>query len=82
MMIHECNTGMDCEECPGCETQLEPHTPTSLSEESALTLNADATIQDVLDATTDVLYYSWFSEIEYSDDVRTKIASELVIRAA
>lgn len=20
----ECNTGLDCEDCPGCETQLEP----------------------------------------------------------
>lgn len=82
MLSHQCNTGLDCEQCPGCETQLEPHIPIPLSEESTLTLNADATIQDVLDATTDVLYYSWFSEIDYDEEVRTKIASELVMRAA
>jgi len=23
-MLYECNTGLDCSECPGCETQLEP----------------------------------------------------------
>lgn len=58
------------------------HVPVALSEESVLTLNVDATVQDVLDADTDTLYYSWFSEIEYTDEVREKIASELVMRAA
>jgi len=69
----ECNTGVDCNDCSGCETNLG-----DLG--SIWILPATVTIDQLNDSTVDELYYSFNSETNYPDEVRIEIARQLTLR--